>query len=328
MIHKVKTSDEGFYSCVGIPEDSTKPSQTYTAELNIAYLNDLTPSSFEPPLPDSKTRIVPEKAEFELTCIPAAGNPPARVWWLDPRGHTVSDSGPVRVDETRLIIEAARAVDDSGSYTCVAENMAGTKMASFNLIVSTPPSIVMDPLSLTVEEGDRASLMCQFQAMAHPVTSVLWRKNGKLLSDNGSHIKMNKMNGTLIINDIQLEDKGNYSCLVNTTGFKPVHSKPAIVIVKEKLKFSPRPVNKKLELGSSAKIYCKAQGDLPPIIKWFKEGQQGTIPDNVKDINGTLHFTNVTASDKGRYVCVATNSQGIINATIEIDVIGMFKKYL
>jgi hypothetical protein len=32
----------------------------------------------------------------------------------------------------------------------------------------------------------------------------------------------------------------------------------------EKLKFSPRPVNKKLELGSSARVYCKAQGTLPP----------------------------------------------------------------
>jgi hypothetical protein len=57
-----------------------------------------------------------------------------------------------------------------------------------------------------------------------------------------------------------------------------------------------------------------------------QEGQQGEkkfeIPDNVKDINGTLHFSNVTAEDKGRYMCVATNSQGIINATIDIDVIG------
>ena len=91
----------------------------------------------------------------------------------------------------------------------------------------------------------------------------------------------------------------------------------------EKLKFSPIPVSKKLELGSSARVYCKAQGALPPVIKWFKEGQQGTIADNVKDINGTLHFTNVTTGDKGRYICVATNSQGIINATIDIDVIGM-----
>lgn len=42
------------------------------------------------------------------------------------------------------------------------------------------------------------------------------------------------------------------------------------VLPLERLKFSPRPVNKKLELGSSARVYCRAQGALPPIIKWFK----------------------------------------------------------
>jgi hypothetical protein len=43
-----------------------------------------------------------------------------------------------------------------------------------------------------------------------------------------------------------------------------------VFLCTERLKFSPRPVNKKLELGSSARVYCKAQGALPPVIKWFK----------------------------------------------------------
>ena len=100
------------------------------------------------------------------------------------------------------------------------------------MVLAAPPNIVSDPLSMTVEEGDRASLMCTFQAMPHPVTSVLWRRNGKLVNDDGSHIKINRMNGTLVIPEVELEDQGNYSCLVNTTGFKPVHSKSAIIIVK------------------------------------------------------------------------------------------------
>jgi len=99
---------------------------------------------------------------------------------------------------------------------------------------TAPPNIVSDPLSMTVEEGARASLACQFHAMAHPVTVVLWKKNGKVINEDGSHIKMNKADGTLVISEVELDDHGNYSCLVNTTGFKPVHSKPAIVLVKGK----------------------------------------------------------------------------------------------
>lgn len=48
------------------------------------------------------------------------------------------------------------------------------------------------------------------------------------------------------------------------------------------------------------------------------------FPDHIQDINGTLHFNKVQEDDKGRYTCVATNSQGLINATIEVDVVGMF----
>jgi hypothetical protein len=46
------------------------------------------------------------------------------------------------------------------------------------------------------------------------------------------------------------------------------------------------------------------------------------FPEHVQDLNGTLYFNRVSHEDKGQYTCVATNSQGIINATIEVDVIG------
>lgn len=42
-------------------------------------------------------------------------------------------------------------------------------------------------------------------------------------------------------------------------------------------------------------------------------------------MNGTLHFHTVKHSDKGRYTCVATNSEGLINTTIYVDVGGEFQ---
>lgn len=89
----------------------------------------------------------------------------------------------------------------------------------------------------------------------------------------------------------------------------------------EKLKFSPPPVSKKLELGSSAKIHCKAQGTPPPIVHWQKEALN-ELPSHITDMNGTLHFNSVVADDKGKYVCSASNSQGVINITITVDVVG------
>ena len=62
-------------------------------------------------------------------------------------------------------------------------------------------------------------------------------------------------------------------------------------------------------------------------MRWVKEGQPFfNWPQHIRDVNGTLHFDGVLFDDRGHYTCVATNAQGIINATIHIDVIGNTKK--
>lgn len=78
-----------------------------------------------------------------------------------------------------------------------------------------------------------------------------------------------------------------------------------------------------MELGSVAKVHCKAQGTPPPIVHWEKEGSgfEG-LPNHITDMNGTLHFNGVLAEDKGRYFCTASNSQGVINITITVEVVG------
>lgn len=91
------------------------------------------------------------------------------------------------------------------------------------------------------------------------------------------------------------------------------------------MKFSPPPVNKKLELGSLAKVHCKAQGTPPPIVRWEKEGLGAdNLPAHITDMNGTLHFNGVLIDDKGKYICTASNSQGVINITVLIDVVGKY----
>ena len=89
-----------------------------------------------------------------------------------------------------------------------------------------------------------------------------------------------------------------------------------------KLKFRPRPVNTKLELGSESRIHCKAEGDTPPAVKWLVKGRV-TFPDHIRDINGVLIFDGVLHSDVGPYTCVAgSTTQGYINVTIQVDVVG------
>lgn len=45
------------------------------------------------------------------------------------------------------------------------------------------------------------------------------------------------------------------------------------------------------------------------------------MPEAIDDINGTLIFKNVSAEHRGNYTCVASNSQGHINATVTVNVV-------
>lgn len=60
-----------------------------------------------------------------------------KVKWLDPEGKPISDSGPLRVEETRLYLESASSKRNNGNYTCVAENLAGIRSETVRLIVSS-----------------------------------------------------------------------------------------------------------------------------------------------------------------------------------------------
>lgn len=71
--------------------------------------------------------------------------------------------------------------------------------------------------------------------MSEPYTTVRWRKDGKILrtgSDNGNQrIKNYKTNGTLLIQQTKISDRGEYMCEVYTQGFEPILSKPATISV-------------------------------------------------------------------------------------------------
>ncbi|XP_066155178.1 netrin receptor UNC5B-like isoform X1 [Euwallacea fornicatus] len=70
----------------------------------------------------------------ELKCIAPQGMPPPRVYWL--RGGQVlqSDSSVLVTTEGHLLISEART-QDTGNYTCVAENIAAKRMAPVSQIV-------------------------------------------------------------------------------------------------------------------------------------------------------------------------------------------------
>lgn len=91
-------------------------------------------AAFEPKRP-TQVAIVGENQEFQISCLEPLGLPPPKVYWRSPRGHIISDSGPVRVQDNTLIIASAQIDEDDGNYTCVAENLASETDISVEIII-------------------------------------------------------------------------------------------------------------------------------------------------------------------------------------------------
>lgn len=72
--------------------------------------------------------------QVDLKCVPPVGMPPPRVYWL--RGGQVlqSDTDVLVTSEGHLLIGQARP-QDTGNYTCVAENIAAKRMAPTSQII-------------------------------------------------------------------------------------------------------------------------------------------------------------------------------------------------
>nr|CAD7441248.1 unnamed protein product [Timema bartmani] len=139
---------------------------------------------------------------------------------------------PVPEDEQRytsgglLIIPRARP-HDSGRYTCTASNPAGNSRLDVSLLVSWPLSARVSPALLTAgldsnsicyvyvtptnyqcALGQPAQLTCT--TTGHPVTMVLWMKNGQSLSS-----LRGGMSGEVFhLASVSREDQGMYQCFV------------------------------------------------------------------------------------------------------------------
>ncbi|XP_049821786.1 netrin receptor UNC5C-like isoform X2 [Aethina tumida] len=93
------------------------------ASVEVAYLK----KQFEV-LPETNARVELGH-QMELKCMPPVGMPPPRVYWLRNDQVLQSDTAILVTSEGHLLIGEAKT-QDTGNYTCVAENIAAKRIAT------------------------------------------------------------------------------------------------------------------------------------------------------------------------------------------------------
>ncbi|KAK9542733.1 hypothetical protein VZT92_000570 [Zoarces viviparus] len=233
QIHGVQRADAGNYRCISTNIASRRRSTEATLTV--------TPAP-RPKLPQ-RPRIIagPQNISVSLhqsailECM-ATGNPRPIISW------SRADSKSIDVYNTKVLGSGNLIITDikpqhGGVYMCRATT-PGTRnytVASANITVLAPPSLVEWPESLTRPRAGTARFVCQ--AVGFPTPQITWHKNGEKVHSNG-RIKM--YNSKLVINQIIPEDDAIYQCQAENEQGSVLSMARLIVVMSEDRPSAPR----------------------------------------------------------------------------------------
>ncbi|XP_055601197.1 roundabout homolog 1-like [Uranotaenia lowii] len=319
VVHSRRESDAGVYWCEARNELGVARSRNATLQVSVLR------EEFR--LEPQNTRVAQGETAL-LECGPPKGYPEPVVFWRK-NGQTMDLSSSKRVrivDGGNLAIQDARQSDD-GRYQCVAKNIVGIRESTVAFLrVHVKPFLIRGPQNQTAVAG--SSVIFQCRVGGEPVPDVLWRR-----SASGGNMPLGRVHvledRSLKIDDITVEDMGEYSCeadnavgSVTASGNLIVHSPPSFIV---------RPKNQIAELGSEALFECQATGHPHPTLFWSLEGNRtllfpGTRYGNVEiteNADGTsiLSVIKIDRMDNGKVVvCSAVNNVGSVSTRVVLSV--------
>ncbi|PSN53675.1 Down syndrome cell adhesion molecule-like protein Dscam2 [Blattella germanica] len=260
----------GNYTCVA---RNAAALAVYSAPLSVNVPPAITPFSFGELSAGERVRV---------TCSIKRGDPPLSIEWL-------KDARPLQNlglhDDLDLMIQdneefssvlAIRSVSSrhSGNYTCVARNPAQKVTYTAQLLVTVPPTWIVEPQNRAAKLGHQAILDCKVEGFPQPI--VAWKKAsgekpGQYQEVLGHQLARLLPNGSLLIEAVSQEDEGYYMCEASN-GIGVGLSAVVQLTVQAPVHFKVRSRKVLVRRGSSALLRCQALGDMPISLSWRKEG--------------------------------------------------------
>ncbi|GLH14154.1 Down syndrome cell adhesion molecule-like protein Dscam2 [Gryllus bimaculatus] len=266
-----------------------------------------------------------------VTCSVKRGDPPLTIQWFKdarpipptPSLHDDPDLTVQGAGEYSSVL-AIRSVSSrhSGNYTCSATNKARTTTYTALLLVTVPPSWIVEPRSGYAKIGGQALLHCK--AEGFPPPTIVWKrippsragerpKEVEVINVRAGALLL--PNGTLFLKNVTKDDEGRYICEA-TNGIGVGLSAVLYLTVNAPVQFKMRSRKEMVRRGTTAILSCHAVGDVPITFVWRKEGsflelQGRTSAKNVANgLESELRINAVNSDDGGIYTCFARNEYG------------------
>uniref|UniRef100_A0A8C1I856 Hemicentin 1 n=1 Tax=Cyprinus carpio TaxID=7962 RepID=A0A8C1I856_CYPCA len=294
--------DSGSYTCIGT-NSAGQDSRTIGLSVH-------THPAFTELLGD----VALNKGERLLLTCGVTGIPPPKITWVLflPTAQYDHVNG-----HSELVIERV-SKDDSGTYSCVAENSVGSIKSLGFVYVKEPPIIDGDVHLNRIEPlGGNAILNCGVRG--DPLPTIQWRKKGVNVQISNRIRQLD--NGSLAIYGTVSEDAGNYMCLA--TNDAGVVERTVTLTLQRSPSITVKPVETVVDAGSTLVLNCQADGEPVPVIEWSRQGQPLLGNERITTLkNGSLRLSSAQKEDTAEYECVARNLLGSVLARVTLTVRG------
>ncbi|XP_043238684.1 hemicentin-1-like isoform X2 [Amphibalanus amphitrite] len=310
-VDPVRAADDGLYTCTASNEHGRAAVQV------VLHVTEA-PTILESPAEHRVNQHEPTTLQCETTGIPA----PFVFWRKD--GVPISElSIPhlYEAEDTAEVTIQMASPEMAGTYTCVAENSAGTATRDTQLSVIVPPEIVSPAsLDVSVVESDGQTLTCQL-TRDDPEARVTWLHEGVPLDRTELQYTLRDDNRTLLISSISRTDAGDFTCLAsNTAGHSELTYDVQVLVP---VYFEDETEEYREKIHRSLLIRCPAVGVPAPDITWYKDGTAvSDLPDSGMSAAGVLlRIDRLRPDHAGSYTCRAANVVSEDSRTVTVTVL-------
>ncbi|XP_039922190.1 MAM domain-containing glycosylphosphatidylinositol anchor protein 2 [Hirundo rustica] len=261
-----------------------------------------------------------------LVCVTTGGEPAPSLTWVRSAGvlpdKTVLNGGTLTIP--------AVTSEDSGTYSCIANNNVGNPAKkSTNIIVRALKKgrfwITPDPYHKddNIQIGREVKISCQVEAIPSEELAFSWFKNGRPLRSSERMVitqtdpDVSPGTTNLDIIDLKFTDFGTYTCVASLKGggisdisidvnISSSTVPPNLTVPQEKSPLVTRE-------GDTIELQCQVTGKPKPIILWSRADKEVAMPDGAlqtESYDGILRIVNVSREMTGTYRCQTSQYNG------------------
>ncbi|NXV02706.1 MXRA5 protein, partial [Cettia cetti] len=198
---------------------------------------------------------------------------------------------------------------------------------NFRVHGERPKIITKASQSISILAETDAFIPCD--AVGEPKPFITWTKvsTGALMTANSKLQRFEVWkNGTLLIRNAQLQDRGQYLCTAQN-----LHGVDKMIVVITVVAHQPKILLSRYRdvtvyFGETIAMECQASGTPSPLISWIFPDRKilQTVTTTESRImlheNRTLSIRQATFSDRGVYKCVASNAAGADSVAVRLHI--------